>query len=149
MMYHIMLAGDIFMLKSKESLHKSGKWKTAAAAAVILLALLAAAAGLAVKFYWGQKEIDLAAAAILFLTAALIGQRRGAKQKTKRLLPALLCGLILCAVLLTLGFLIGGEAITASGLLRVMLPSFLGAAVGSLLPIRSGGSTRAFPARSR
>ena len=137
------------MLKSKESLHKSGKWKTAAAAAVILLALLAAAAGLAVKFYWGQEEIDLAAAAILFLTAALIGRRRGAKQKTKRLLPALLCGLILCAVLLTLGFLIGGEAITASGLLRVMLPSFLGAAAGSLLPVRSGGSARAFPARSR
>ena len=136
------------MLRSNHKQGMNVKWKMTLISLAAVTAALLAAGWLAVRFSWGQKELDLAAAAILFLAAVLLCVRNRKQEKGRRLLPALLRGAALCAALLMLGFLIGGEAMSASGLLRVVLPCFLGALVGALLSSRGGASRRVFPARN-
>lgn len=98
------------------------------------LLFLLLAAFLIARMKLGSQWIDGASAAVVFLSsfAASIFLFRGRKGD-RPWFPALLLWVVIASLLLMLGFLIDSDAVSLSGLLRVLLSSLLGSFCGILM----------------
>ena len=109
-------------------------WTISAAAFVLLGALFLR------LLHAGEEALVYVSAAVSFLSAFAAGLAAG-KGGGARLLSGLICGFSLCILLLTLGFLIRGEALDASAVLSVTSFTIAGAISGAFIN-RSGKRKR-------
>ena len=98
------------------------------------LLFLLLAAFLIGRLRLGGQWIGGASAAVVFLSSAAAGIFLFLGRKGERpWIPALLLWVVIASSLLMLGFLINSDAVSLSGLLRVLLCSLLGCFCGILL----------------
>ena len=88
----------------------------------------------------GEESLAYVSAAVSFFAAFAAGHAAG-KGGGSRLFSGLVCGFALCILLLTLGFLIKGDALDASAVLSVTSFTIAGALSGAFL-CRSGKKKR-------
>ena len=97
-------------------------------------------AGLLCLLRAGEESLAYVSAAVSFLAAFAAGHAAG-KGGGSRLFSGLVCGFALCILLLTLGFLIKGDALDASAVLSITSFTIAGALSGAFL-CRSGKKKR-------
>ena len=97
-------------------------------------------AGLLCLLHAGEESLAYVSAAVSFLAAFAAGHA-AAKGGGSRLFSGLVCGFALCILLLTLGFLIKGDALDAPAVLSVTSFTVAGALSGAFL-CRSGKKKR-------
>lgn len=90
----------------------------------------------------GSASLGYVSSAISFLAAFLSSRFLLHSLKESSLVPALLFGLFLVIVLLTLGFLAGERSLDPSGVLSVVSFTFAGVLVGSLLRFSASGKRK-------
>lgn len=105
--------------------------KAAVAWAVAALVLLLAASLLVSKSGMGEGSVGYVSSAISFLSALAAGAA-AAQGRHGGFAAGLMAAAALTLVLLTVGFIIEGPAIEASGILSVVTFSFSGALAGSV-----------------
>ncbi len=105
--------------------------KAAAAWTVAALVLLLAASLLVSKSGMGEGSVGYVSSAVSFLSALAAGAA-AARSRRGGLATGLMAAAALTLALLTVGFIIEGPAIEASGILSVVTFSFSGALVGSV-----------------
>lgn len=94
--------------------------------------LLPAAAALVSRTEMGTEAIGYVSSAISFLTAVCAGAAAARGRKGGVLYAGLLTAAAVTILLLTIGFLIEGAAMEASGVLSVVTFTFAGCLVGSV-----------------
>lgn len=123
--------------------------KAAAAWAVTAAVLLLAASLLVSKSGMGEGSVGYVSSGVSFLSAVSAGAF-AAKGRHGGFVLGLAVGAALSVLLLTVGFIIKGPAIEASGVLSVVTFSFSGALAGCvLLGGRSGARKRRSAPRPR
>ena len=96
------------------------------------LALLPVAAAVVSRTEMGTETIGYVSSALSFLTALCAGAAAAGGRRSGALTTGLLAAAAIAVLLLTTGFLIGGSALEASGVLSVVTFTFSGCLVGSV-----------------
>lgn len=107
---------------------------SAAAAWVLSACVLLIAATLAANLTgMGEQGMGILSSALSFLCAAVSGWAAAKKQRTNRLLTALITAATLVVLLLTIGFLIRGTELNPSSILSLVSFTFTGVLFGALI----------------
>ncbi len=133
-MYYICWAGVFLMNKMLERNRTKRLGLVCIVCAGSSLLLLCAASFLILKLRLRQEQLGLLSAGTVFFSA-LFGSTallKGTERK-KRLRYALVFWAVMASTLLMLGFLIYGDALSFSGLIRILAASFCGAGLGAVL----------------
>lgn len=104
-----------------------------AAWAVSAILLLCIASFVLSKLSVGEGAMGYVSSAISFLTAVCAGLSVGRRRSGGVVYPALITGAVLVTALLTIGFIVEGADIEASGVLSVVSFSFAGCLFGAVL----------------
>lgn len=104
-----------------------------AAWAVSALALLCLASFILGKVNAGEGAMGYISSALSFLTAICAGAAVGKSRAGSVVYMALLTAAVLVTALLTIGFMVEGTAIDASGVLSVVSFTFAGCLAGAML----------------
>lgn len=84
----------------------------------------------------GSNVLGYVSSAVSFLASFLSTQFLLRYQKSRSILSAMLFGLLLVIILLTIGFLAGEHSLDASGVLSVASFTLTGTMLGGILPLK-------------
>lgn len=101
--------------------------------AVSALVLLCIACFILTKISLGEAAMGYVSSALSFLSAVCAGAALGRARSGGVIYPALLTAAVLVTALLTIGFIVEGSDLQASGVLSVVSFTFTGCLFGSVL----------------
>ncbi len=104
-----------------------------AAWAVSALVLVCIASLILSKVSLGEGAMGYVSSALSFLSAVCAGAALGRSRSAALIYPALLTAAVLVTALLTIGFMVEGADLQASGVLSVVSFSFAGCLAGAVL----------------